>query len=203
MRALVAAGMVVLAAGCGRSVVVRPASTSFAPSPSVVPAGTLVSAQLRHGLSTARSRVGDLFQFELLEAVSDASGRERLARGTVVEGRVAEVRASTLAGRSATFALALVGARVDQSLVPVPLEVVEGDAALGRTWRRDLVVAFLGAAAGAGVGLAVDRDSGPLVFGASLVGAAAGSLASTLFGCQEASLPAGGTFTLRTTRDWE
>ncbi|MFM2151891.1 MAG: hypothetical protein RL199_326 [Pseudomonadota bacterium] len=203
MRALVAAGMVALAAGCGRSVVVRPASTSFAPSPSVVPAGTLVGAQLRHGLSTAESHVGDLFQLELLEAVTDASGRERLARGTVVEGRVAFLRASTLAGRSATFALAIVGARIERSLVRVPLEIVVGEASLGRSWRRDLALGLLGAAAGAGVGLAVDRDSGPLVFGAALVGGAAGSLASAMFGRQEAALPAGGTVTLRTTRDWE
>jgi hypothetical protein len=76
--------------------------------------------------------------------------RERLVRGTVLDGRVADLQSSTLAGRPAAFALALVGAQVERSLVTVPLEGVEGDASLGRSWRSDLVTSFLGAAAGAG-----------------------------------------------------
>jgi len=194
---------VLLLAGCGRSSVVRPATSTFAPAATVVPAGTLVTAQLVQPLSTARNRVGDLFVVELLDPVVDAAGRERLGRGAVLQGRIAGLGASTLAGRPATFALSLVGVRSGEGLRPVPLEVVDGGASLGSSWRQDLAALLFGAAVGTGAGLAIDRDRSAVVVGSALVGAATGALGSVVFGLREATLPAGALLELRTTQDWE
>jgi hypothetical protein len=191
-------------AGCARGAYVRPGDGALvrAAPPDAVPAGTLAAAQVQQPLSTATSRPGDRFTASLLDPLVDGSGREVVARGAVLEGLVVRTDASSRAGDPGGFELSLLGVRSPgEGLVALPLEVARAPVALESRWRRGVFGALGGAAAGAGAGLAIDREQSGAVLSATLVGAGLGALAAALLGKREAELPSGSVLTLRVRED--
>ncbi len=168
-----------------------------------VPKGTLASAQLVQPLSTAKSHPGDRFTLELLDPLTDGEGRQVVGRGAIVEGVVHEVNASRAAGEGARLDLSVLGVQSPgEGVVPIPAEVASAPFTQGSGLLRGLSSGLLGAAAGAGTGLALDHQQASVVVGAAVVGAGVGVLLSYLFGSRETALPAGSVVTLRLTRDW-
>lgn len=184
-----------IVSGCARDAYVRPGPPVVVVSAGdAVPVGTLAAAQLAQPLSTARSRGGDRFTLELLDPLVDASGREVVTRGAVVEGLVRRASASQLE-------LSVAGVRVDGGLRPLSAEVASAPFETDGTWSTGVLGGAVGAAAGSGVGLAIDADRTGVVLGSAIVGIGVGVLAGVLFGHREGELGAGSIVTLRLTRD--
>ncbi len=207
MRGWTGAFVVVLLSGCARSahlstVAPQPMIQGTA-QPGVVRSGALLEAQLQQPLSTATSRPGDRFTLELLAPVIDTDGQARIGRGALIEGEVAALERSSMAGDPARISLRLEGVRTQrEGLVSMPIQVASGPVGFRPTWRRDAIVGLAGLGAGIGTGLAIDHDSSGLVLGSALLGAGVGLLGSLLFWPREAEIPAGSVMTLRVAEDW-
>ncbi len=191
-------------AGCLSAAQVRPAPLGLvAAPPDTVPAGTLVSAQLRQPLSSTKSRSGDRFTMELLDPLTDGAGREVVGRGAVLEGVVGRTTAAEPAKPSSRLPLSIVGVESPgEGVLSLPAEVesapVETPSGLGRYALWGLA----GAAAGAGAGVGIDRQHASVVIGSTLVGLGVGALLSFVFAPRQARIPSGSILTLRLTRDW-
>jgi hypothetical protein len=188
MRVHVALAM--LAAGCAHGPTALPQGAPPGPS-DAVPRGTLAGAQLRQPLSSAASAAGDRFTLELLDPLVDASGRERVARGAIVEG---EVRRT---GASGVLDLAVLGVRGPGGLEPLGAELASLPVERAGAWRWGLGGGLAGAAAGTGAALAIDADQGAAVAGGAIIGAAVGGLVGWWLGRGDLALPSGSVVTLR------
>ena len=141
---------------------------------------------------------------ELLDPIIDADGQPRIGRGALIEGEVAALDRSNVAGDAARIALRIEGIRTQhEGLVGIPVEVAAGPIGFRPTWRRDAMVGLVGLGAGIGTGLAIDHDSSGLVIGSALLGAGVGLLGSLLFWPREAEIAAGSVMTLRMAEDWK
>lgn len=182
---------------------VRPeAGPSSAPPLNVVPAGTLVEAQLKQPLSTATNHPGDRFTAELLDPLVDAGGETLAAKGALVDGIVRTTQRSAVAGLPVGLGLAVLGVReAGQETTLVPLEVERAPVDLSSIVGREILGGVLGAAVGAGAGVGIDRQSAGVVVGSTFIGLGLGVLGAYLFGTRDATIPAGSVVTLRVTRD--
>lgn len=191
-------GVFVTTSGCATPQV-RSAPVKLAPLPvDAIPAGTLAVAQTRQPLSTESNRAGDRFTAELLDPLIDSGGHVVVPRGTLVEGVV-----EGPARGGSTLQLGLVGLRTaGEATIPLPAEVAASPVGLEPAWQRGALGLFLGAAAGAGTGLAVERDTSGVILGATIVGASLGAVLGYISAGRSARLPAGSVITLRITRDF-
>lgn len=202
MRAGVLWLCVLSCVACASAPKVRPVEVPRAAGPSdAVAPGTLVVAQLRQPISTARSQPGDRFSAELLDPMFDGRGELVVPPGAIVEGVVGGGSKSRIAGDTAEFKLDVTGVRVPgANLVPMQLEVAETEAQLQPVWGRSVLGALAGGAAGLGTGLAIDNDDSIVVTSSALIGAGVGAIAAYIFGPREAEIPAGSIMTFRLTR---
>lgn len=193
-----------LSSACARTAYVRPPPPTVpAPptTPEAVNAGTLAGAQVRQELSTASNRPGDRFTAELLDPLVDGSGRVLVERGSMLQGIVRRTDTSRIAGDAAGLQLQIVGIdEPGQGTVPLPLEVASTPVEIESDVGREILAGLAGAAAGAGAGIAIDKDRSGVVLGSSLVGASVGVLLMYFFGNRQAVLPGGSVVTLRVTQ---
>ena len=183
------------AAGCAHGLPDQRGKADVPTPPDAVPRGTLVGAQLRQPLSSSSSAVGDKFTLELLDPLIDASGRERVSRGAVIEG---EVRRT---GAPGGLDLVVLGVRRSDGLERLPAELARVPSERAGAWRWGAAGGAAGAAAGTGVGLAIDADQGAVVLGSAVIGAAVGGLVGWWIGRGDVTVPSGSVVTLRMTDD--
>lgn len=191
------------------SAAVGPASRPPASGPAVqesdtlaVSAGTEVRILLLDSLSTRRSAPGDTFRAEVAEPVYDGQ-RVALPPGSVVTGRVTEVRESGGARERAVLHTGFLHVAVDGDTVPFRARLVETNPVMSSrisTLERTAAIAG-GALAG---GLAGAYLTGG---GGALAGAAVGGLAAAVWVMTtqdvDVVLPAGSRMRVRLTADVE
>lgn len=169
-----------------RSEPVRPRATSM-----VLPEGTELHLILEEGLSSATSRTGETVTARVERAVSE-DGRIVLPGGTVLQGRVTDVRSSgRVSGRARVavdFDRIVVRGRTHE-LDASPI-LAEAPSQSG----RDAKIVGGSAAAGAILGAIADGKKGA-VRGA-VVGAGAGGAAVLITKGREIEMPAGSRWTI-------
>jgi hypothetical protein len=192
------------ASSCARSAYVRPTPTSEASTrqnADVVTPGTLAGAQVRQQLSSSTSRPGDRFTAELLDPLVDGSGHAVVEKGAVLQGVVQGTDTSRFAGDAAGLQLQLLGVeQPGEGIVRLPMEIAASPVEIESGVKREVLAGVAGLAAGAGVGIAIDKDRSGVVLGSALVGAGVGALAMYIFGSRQATLPGGSVVTLRVTQ---
>jgi hypothetical protein len=158
----------------------------------VLPEGTELKLRLETALSSATSREGDAVTARV-ESASDADGRVALPGGTVLKGRVVEVRrAGRVKGRalvSVDFDRIVVRGRT-RELQASPISVEAPD-----DHGKDAKIVGGAAAAGALLGAIKDGKEG-FAKGA-VIGGAAGTGAVLLTRGRELEIPAGSRWTVR------
>jgi hypothetical protein len=163
-----------------------PAKTAAPPKPIIVPAGTMLSAELITPLSTKTARKGDRFQAKLGAPVI-VDGQTAVPAGALVEGYVVEkVSGSKEIGAIPSLTLTF------DKLVPTPDYSVAISGQLVQAGKSeagaDTAKIAGGAIAGAIIGHQVNKDKGSIIGG--VLGAAAGTAAAKNTG-SEVELPAG------------
>lgn len=166
-----------------------------------IPAGTLLTFEVRERLSTSFSDVGDTFALVLVDPVSGSFGAA-LAAGTPARGIVTDARAST--GPTDVSFLGLRVTSVDVGGSQRPIVGETRSATLEPSTRdsgtRTAATVATGAAAGALLGQIIGRDTRSTVTGAA-VGAAVGvGVALTTRG-GHAELPVGSRIVFQLTQD--
>ena len=158
----------------------------------VLPEGTQLKLRLETGLSSATSREGDPVTARV-ESATDPSGNVALPGGTVVKGRVVEVRQSgRVKGRamvSVDFDRIVVRGRT-RELQASPISVEAPD-----DHGRDAKI--VGGAAAAGALLGALKDGGEGFAKGAIVGGAAGTGAVLLTRGRDLEIPAGSRWTVR------
>jgi type IV secretory pathway VirB10-like protein len=166
---------------------VRPRATSL-----VLPEGTELHLILEEGLSSATSRVGETVTARVESAMGD-DGRIVLPGGSVLQGRVTDVRSSgRVSGRArlaVDFDRIVVRGRTHE------LDATQIMAEAPSQSGRDAKIVGGSAAAGAILGAIADGKKGA-VRGA-VVGAGAGGAAVLITKGREIELPAGSRWTVR------
>lgn len=170
-----------------RAEAMRPRATSL-----VLPEGTELHLILEEGLSSATSRVGETVTARVERAVGD-DGRIVLPGGTVLQGRVTDVRSSgRVSGR------ARVAVDFDRIVVRGRTHELQATQILAEAPSqsgRDAKIVGGSAAAGAILGAIADGKKGA-VRGA-VVGAGAGGAAVLITKGREIEMPAGSRWTVR------
>lgn len=165
----------------------------------ILPVRTILTLQLETKLDSRSSRPADRFRSRLIEAISDASGRELIPQGVIVEGYIESVTPAQLRRRSGIIAV-----RFDTLHMPdgraLPLEGTltaadpkerqrideEGNVSGSSTINQSIV--FIGG--GAGAGAAIGMIAGGAILGAG-VGAVAGIFGAWLAKGKEAVVEPG------------
>ncbi len=184
---------------------------SQAPHPYIIPDGTRIQALLETPLSTKTSHQGDRFVTRVHETVL-LNGKEVVPKGTVIEGRVAEVKRPDH-GRSraemnlayermilpngVSFTIVATQADMDDSL-KAEIDRKEGTIKGESTTKRDAAEVGGGAAAGAGVGAVAGGGTGAAI-GAG-IGGVVGLIDSMRRKGKDIKLPAGTRLVLRLER---
>ena len=122
---------------------------------------------------------GDRFHATVADDVLGANGEVLLPKGAVVNGRVAESRASGAANDPAVLRLEVESVTLDGRTLVLPAEVVEVEAAIGTrdSGQKTAVKVGAGAAAGAVIGKILGGDKSSTLKGA-IAGAAVGTAAA-------------------------
>jgi len=161
------------------------------PKPVVVPAGTVVSAELVTPLSTKTNRRGDRIEARVLADVM-VDGKRAIPTGTILSGTVTErISGSKEIGGIPKISVAFdtMSPDADHAVAMSANFVQSGKSDTG----RDTAKIAGGAVAGAVIGHQIDKDKGSVIGG--VLGAAAGTAAAKNTGT-EVDLPAGTAISL-------
>lgn len=158
----------------------------------VLPEGTELKLRLETALSSAASREGDLVTARV-ESASDADGRVALPGGTVLKGRVVEVRqAGRVKGR------ALVSVDFDRIVVRGRTRELQASAiSVEAPDDHGQDAKIVGGAAAAGALLGAIKDGKEGFAKGAVIGGAAGTGAVLLTRGRELEIPAGSRWTIR------
>jgi len=166
-----------------------------------IPAGALLTFEVRESVSTASNGVGDTFSLVLVDAVV-GSGGAVLPAGASARGLVTEVRASTGPMDPSLLGLRVTSVEAAGSQQQILGETQSAD--IDRSTRgsgtRSVATVATGAAAGAIIGQIIGRDTRSTVAGAS-VGAAVGMGVALTTRGGHAELPVGSRIVVRLSRD--
>ncbi|MEW5978176.1 MAG: TrbI/VirB10 family protein [Acidobacteriota bacterium] len=176
-----------------------------------VPDGTRIQARLETSLSSKTNRQGDRFTAKVTESII-VNGKEVIPAGTVLEGRVAEVReAGRAKGRSEmnlSYERLIFPNGVSETIVASPAELdesqkeeidrKEGTIRGESSRKQDTARVAGGAAIGAGIGAIAGGGKG------AAIGAGAGGLIGLLDSVRrkgkDIEIPAGTRFIIRLDR---
>lgn len=194
---------VLMIAGCRSAEVQTPQNDIRAqpapPDASMLPANTLLRAELNSTLSTRSSRVGERFSARVLDGIRAQNGEVMIPAGAVIHGTITALDPSEQQGDAALIRLNFESMEFQGRTFPFAAEVVDTEARLEGERRLARRGALRGAAAGAVLGAVLSRaDLDDILKGAAL-GAGAGTVISLGTGDVDAALPAGTEMTLRTT----
>lgn len=183
----------------------RPAATTPAAPPAqpvrAIPAGTVLTFEVREDVSTSSHTAGETFSLVLVDAVSGPGGAF-VGAGTQARGVVTDARSSTGSDDQALLAVRVASVEAGGSQRPVE-GMVQSAAIMGDTrdsGTRTAVTIAIGAAAGAIIGQIIGRDTQATVTGAAVGTAVGVGVALTTRG-GEATLPTGSRIVLRLDRD--
>jgi len=171
----------------------RSSSSPSASSRLTVPAGTLVTVTFEQDLSSASSEAGDRFSARVVKPVM-VNGREAIAAGSTVSGRVVGVQRPGAFGDLAQLNLEFTSLRVGSG-VESPVSASfhgEGEAQSN----RDAVIIGGAAAGGAVLGEVLGDDSESRVLGALIGGAIGTGIAARDRG-EEVTIPEGVAIDIR------
>lgn len=173
------------------------------PAPAdTIPAGTLLSAQLRQAISTADNHPGDRFTADLLDPVMDGRGQPVLPRGAQVQGVVRRADRANGFGGAPTLELQVLGIALPMADTrAAPLECAQTPVELTSVAGRTVIASLAGAGIGAATGLGINHNDTGLVVGSALIGLGVGAVAGFFLGPRDAVLPAGTVLTLRVMQD--
>jgi hypothetical protein len=189
-----------------RGTVVHPVSTQAAPTPRAepvrgIPAGTLLTLEVREDLSTSSHRSGDAFHLRLVDAVTGTGGG-MLPAGTPARGLITEARSAT--GPDAPSVLGLrVGSieiRGSQRTIHREVGLAEVEPSTVDSGTRTAAATAAGAATGTSTGQIPGRDIRSTAAGAA-AGTAVGVGVALMTRGGHATLPAGSRIILRLDRD--
>lgn len=175
----------------GAAATATPKAEPPPPKPVVVPAGTVVSAELVTPLSTKTNRRGDRIEARVLADVM-VDGKRAIPTGTILSGTVTErVSGSKEIGGVPKIAVAFdtMSPDADHAVAMSANFEQSGKSDTG----RDAAKIAGGAVAGAVIGHQIDKDKGSVIGG--VLGAAAGTAAAKNTGT-EVELPAGTAISL-------
>jgi len=162
-----------------------------------VQAGTSLPIRIDHSISVKTARVGDPFNGELVEPVSDATGRVVLPKGTQVSGVVdAAHRRGRFKGAS-NLSLRL----TSMTLKGQQYELKTADLSRSKKGKGKRSAAMIGGGTGLGmlVGGLAGGGKGMLI--GSLVGGGAGTAGAAFTGNRDLTIPAESVVHFRLVRD--
>jgi hypothetical protein len=166
-----------------------------------IPAGSLLTFEVRETLSTSTHDVGDVFSLVLVDAVR-GDGDAFLASGTPARGLVTEVHRSS--GPDDASLLVVQVASVEAGGSQVPMEGEVQSTAIENSTRasgaRTVATIATGSAAGAIIGQVLGRDTRATVTGAA-VGTAVGIVVALSTRGGDSTLGEGTRIVVRLDRD--
>ena len=152
-----------------------------------VPAGTVLMVTFEQALSSASSQVGDRFSARVVEPVS-VNGREAIATGSMISGRVVSVERPARFGDLAQLNLEFTSLRVGSGVESPISASFRGEGEAQST--KDAVIIGGAAAGGAVLGEVLGDDSESTVLGALIGGAIGTGIAARNRG-EEVTIPEG------------
>jgi hypothetical protein len=152
-----------------------------------VPAGTVLMVTFEQALSSASSQVGDRFSARVVEPVS-VNGREAIATGSMISGRVVSVERPARFGDLAQLNLEFTSLRVGSGVESPISASFRGEGEAQST--KDAVIIGGAAAGGAVLGKVLGDDSESTVLGALIGGAIGTGIAARNRG-EEVTIPEG------------
>jgi len=165
----------------------RSDSRSLANSLPLVPPGTVLMVSFQETLSSADSRAGDRFTANVVEPVR-VNGRDAIAAGSTISGRVLSVKPAARFGGRAQLNLEFTSLRLASGR-EYPIAASFHAEGKSQT-RRDATTIGAAAAGGAVLGRALGKDKKDTVLGA-LVGGAIGTGIAARNRGEEVTLPEG------------
>src|SRR5690606_38873683 len=145
---------------------------------SMLPANSLVTAELNHTLSTRTSRVGDRFTARVTETIRAQNGEIVIPEGAVINGTITGLAASEHAGDQALIRINFESMQVAGRALPSSAGVVDAEARLEGERRRAARGAVAGATTGAVLGAVIRGASLSNVLRGAAIGAGAGTVIS-------------------------
>jgi hypothetical protein len=166
-----------------------------------IPAGTVLTFEVRESLSTSSSDAGDTFSLVLVDAVSGSAGA-MLQAGASARGLVTDSRPSTGPADSSVLGLRVtsVEAAGSQRQIVGETQSATLDHSTRDSGTRSAATVATGAAAGAIIGQIIGRDTRSTVTGAA-VGAAVGMGVALTTRGGHAELPVGSRIVVRLSQD--
>jgi hypothetical protein len=201
MMTLVVSGFALTACATAPAVE-TPVAPMPAPPPqdaSAIPAGTHLMVALQNELNTTTTQVGDVFTATVVEPLIAVNGQTVVPQGAVVTGMVTGVGRQR-AQDPAVLRLNFVRIAIDNVTHPITADIVGTHVPMERRadHAQHAQAAAAGAITGAVVGTIISGRLRDALIGGAL-GAAAGTIISLGVGTpDEAVLPAGTHFTVRT-----
>ncbi len=193
MTAACATGTNVMTAG-GELAPVTP------PNGSWIPAGTSMVAKLNQSIGTASSRKGDSFTATVINPVYAQDGFIAVPAGSLLRGRITGIHTSSIPGEQNVIRLAFEDLQIRGKTYPVTASVsnVVVERQPTPSTARGAVT---GGAAGAALGAVISGGELSKIIAGGLLGAATGTVISLGVGGSEGVMPAGSSFTARTSED--
>lgn len=162
-----------------------------------LPAGTKIKVRMDNEINSESSSVNDTFTVTVSEPI-EIDGMVVLAIGTVIEGRVTEVKSASAARTDGTLEVVFETLFIDAERKRDIEGVIERDAADGSSEKGDILIALGSTAAGGILGSAIGGGRGALI-GAG-IGAGGGLGAVLLKKGSEARIKENEEFRIRLTK---